>query len=137
MQWKDINFNPTHLVLRQFSALWIVFFLLLAGWNYGIHSRPTLAIVLAAVGLSLGTIGLIFPAVMRFVYGAWMTLAFPIGWTVSHIVLAFVYYGILTPFRFAFQIAGRDVLGLRRPTGDSCWLPKTTQQDVSRYLRQF
>jgi hypothetical protein len=137
MQWKDINFTPTARTLRQFSALWIGFFSLLATLNYFIHARPAAAIVLAAVAVVFGTLGLVFPKAMLYVYRTWMVLAFPIGWTISRVTLAIVYYGILTPLHIVFQCSGRDVLRLRARSTESYWLPKTSQQDPSRYLRQF
>jgi hypothetical protein len=137
MQWKDINFSPTTSTLRQFSALWIVFFGGLAALNYWSHARPVVALALAVIGVVAGTIGLVFPAAMFHVYRIWMALAFPIGWTVSHVVLALVYFGFLTPLRFVFQLTGRDVLRLRRQSSTTYWVRKTPEQDLMRYLRQY
>lgn len=136
MQWKDINFSPSTKTLRQFSGLWIVFFAVLSGLNYFVHARPAAAAVLAVVSVA-GTIGVVFPAAMFHVYRIWMVLAFPIGWTVSRVVLAVVYFGFLTPLAILFQLAGRDVLRLRPTECTTYWTPKTSEQDLSRYLRQF
>ena len=42
-----------------------------------------------------------------------MVLAFPIGWTVSLVLLGLVYYGLFTPIGLVFRLVGRDALQLR------------------------
>jgi hypothetical protein len=67
-----------------------------------------------------------------------MVLAFPIGWTVSRLVLAAVFYGLFTPIGLVFRLMGRDPLA-RRPPHDvvSYWTEKPDRADVRRYFRQF
>jgi hypothetical protein len=66
-----------------------------------------------------------------------MIAAFPIGWAISHLVLAILYYGLFTPVAAVFRMTGRDELNLRRPVrSDSYWSPKSTANDAAEYLRQ-
>ena len=39
-----------------------------------------------------------------------MVLAFPIGWTVSQVILAVMFYGLFTPIGLVFRLIGRDPL---------------------------
>ncbi len=47
---------------------------------------------------------------MRWVYIGWMILAFPIGWTVSQVMLAVMFFGLFTPIGLVFRLIGRDPL---------------------------
>ena len=39
-----------------------------------------------------------------------MVLAFPIGWTVSQVILLLMFYGLFTPIGLVFRLIGRDPL---------------------------
>lgn len=67
-----------------------------------------------------------------------MYAAFPIGWVVSHVLMAVVFFGLFTLIGFLFRLVGRDPLMLRRPVNQaSYWLPKARVEDKRRYFRQF
>lgn len=131
-------FAPTDRMLRQFSGLWIAFFAGIAALQEFHHHRHTLAIVLAALAVTLGPLGLVWPRVMKPVFIGWMALVYPIGWIVSRVILSTLFYLMFTPVAFVFQLMGRDALVLKRqPQATSYWLPKPRAQDSSQYLRQF
>ena len=46
-----------------------------------------------------------------------MVLAFPIGWTVSQVMLAMMFFGLFTPIGLVFRLIGRDPLHRARPPG--------------------
>jgi hypothetical protein len=138
MQWSDIPFQPTRTTLRQFAGLWLVFFGGLAAWQGLARGQTTLATVLAVLALTVGPIGLARPEWLRPLYVVWMVLAFPIGWTVSLLMLAVMFYGLFTPIGLAFRLLGRDPLHrARRPGLATYWTPKPTPADVRRYFKQF
>jgi hypothetical protein len=136
MRWSDIPRNPSGRLLRQFAGLWLLFFGGLACWH-GL-ARHRVGLALAALALAVGLLGLLWPRAVRPVFVAWMVLAFPVGWAVAYALLAVVFYGIFTPLGLGFRLAGRDVLGLRRPAGrESYWWPKPAADGVASYFRQF
>jgi len=124
-------------MLRQFAVLGLVFFGGLAVWRtwHGQSGDWTIAIAIAAV--LIGGAGLIAPAVLRPIYMGWMILAFPIGWTVSRIALALMFFLMFTGVAVVFRLIGRDALRLRRPKGDTYWVPKSTPHAGEEYLRQY
>jgi hypothetical protein len=131
-------FNPTDRMLKQFSGMWILFFGAIAAWQQFRHERQVLALVLALLAVTLGPLGIARPRAMRRVFVAWMALAFPIGWLVSKVVLAVMFYAVFTPMAWAFKLSGRDALQLKRqPDATTYWQTKPTTVDASRYLRQF
>ncbi|MCX8107631.1 MAG: SxtJ family membrane protein [Verrucomicrobiae bacterium] len=138
MQWTDIQRNPARSTLRQFAALWIVFFGLLAAYHGLYRNRPVLGFVLAFGGLVPGCLGLIAPAMIRPIYVGWMILAYPLGWAISHLMLLVMFFGVITPLAIAMRIRGRDPLRRKAMPGQqSYWLPKNMPADPRRYFRQY
>jgi len=125
-------------MLRQFAGIWILFFGAIAAWQNVHHHRPAAAIALAILSVTVGPLGLVWPRAIRPLFIGWMALAYPIGWTVSRIVLGGIFYGLFTPLAWAFRIAGRDELGLKpQPGAASYWISRPPATDRARYLRQF
>ncbi len=103
-------------MLRQFAGLWLACFGGLALWHGLVRGQMFAATGFAILALTLGPIGLVRPNWIKAVYVAWMVLAFPIGWTVSQLVLALIYFGLFTPLALVFRLLGRDPLNrARRP----------------------
>jgi hypothetical protein len=136
MQWSDVVAVPKPKVLRQFAGLWLVFFLGIAAWraSHGQTGMKTDAVAL--LGVVVGVAGLVAPAVVRYIYTAWMIAAFPIGWTVSRVVLGVVFYVIFTPVSWIFKVIGRDVLVVRKPRVASYWTVKSRASNSEEYFRQ-
>lgn len=138
MKWSDIQFNPTPKVLRQFAAAWLVFLLAWAAYQGLARDHQTAALVLSALAIVVGGVGLIWPTVVRWIYVGSTLLAFPVGWVVSQLMLAVMFYVVITPLALFFRLRGRDLLR-REPPGncESCWTPKSLPNDVRRYFRQY
>lgn len=110
MRWSDIQFDPTRKTLRQFAGLWLAFVGMLALWHGLARGRIVLALVLGLLASVVGVLGLIRPEWMRFIYVGWMVLAFPIGWTISQVMLVVMFFGLFVPIGLAFRLLGRDPL---------------------------
>ena len=138
MRWSDIPFDPPRATLRQFAGLWLIFFGGLALWEGWVRSHTGLASLWAVLALTIGPLGLIRPGWIRPIYVGWMILAFPIGWTVSQVMLALMFYGLFMPIGLLFRLLGRDPLHrARRPGVESYWTPKPAPAGPKSYFRQF
>ncbi len=138
MRWSDMPIDPSRRTLRQFAGLWVLFFGGLACWQGLGRGHTGTAAVLAALALTVGPAGLVRPRAVRWVYVGWMVLALPVGWTVSRLLLAAVFYGVVTPLGLALRLAGRDPLARRRrPDGSTYWESRPAASDARSYLRQF
>ena len=138
MDWSIVKAEPSHRVLRQFSGIWLVLFLGIAAENQFLKSRPTAALVCAVLVGIVGVVGLVRPPLVRWVYSGSMVVAFPIGWCVSNLLLAVLYFGVITPIGLLRRWCGHDELGLRPdPTRKSFWDPKPGPREVSSYFRQY
>jgi hypothetical protein len=85
----------------------------------------------------MGLAGLARPSLLRWLFVGWMKVAFPLNWIVSELVLALIFYVVLTPLALFFRLVGRDALDLKVSAGRaSYWVPKPPASDVRRYFRQ-
>lgn len=138
MNWSDVSFAPPGRTLRQFAGIWTCFFGALALNQWLRHDAAGAGLALAALALTVGPLGLWRPQVVRPVYVGLMVLTFPVGWVVSRIILAVLFYGVFTPVGLLFRLMGRDALGLRRRPGKATyWVDKPAPADVGSYFRQF
>ncbi|HEX5068649.1 MAG TPA: SxtJ family membrane protein [Vicinamibacterales bacterium] len=137
MQWSDVTKAPPEKMLRQFAGLSLVVFGGLAAWRFWHGQTGVLTIGLAVAAGVIGITGLIRPAAVRPIYTGWMIVAFPIGWTVSHIALGAVFYVVFTFVGLVFRLMGRDTLHLRRVQSGSYWTSKHAVRAGEDYLRQY
>ena len=108
----EINKHPSNRELRQFAGIgWPIFCGLLGAWRVYGSGDWTLAGIIWSLGVLGAVVGWLRPAWVRPVFVGWMYAVFPIGWTVSHLVLAVIYFLILTP------IGTRGTLVPARPAG--------------------
>jgi hypothetical protein len=123
-------------LLRQFAALCVLVFGGLSLINLiGRHRSTTAAIfaVLAAVGIA----GLVRPRAIRSTFFLTMTVTKPIGWGISQVLLAAIFYLVFTPLAVVFRMTGRDPLCRARKTESSTyWRTRTQPSDVRDYLYQ-
>jgi len=68
---------------------------------------------------------------------AWVTLTYPLGWLLSHIVLALVYHGVFTPIGVIQRAFGRDAMRRRfDPGAESYWIERDPKRDAKSYFKQ-
>ncbi len=139
MSVVQINRDPTPRELRQFGWIWMAFvtFFGAVAW-FKLHNPP-LARGLWAAAIVVPLIGWAVPSIMRLVFVGMSFLAWPIGFVVSHVVLAGVYYLVLTPIGLLMRLFGYDSM---KKTFDreaaSYWVPRSTVGvDAKRHFRQF
>ena len=137
MAMIEINWRPSLRELRAFAAIWLVFFGLIGVWFYLRDGSPRVYGVLWAMAGTGGLLGLLVPGWLRPVYITWMCAAFPIGWFISHLILAVVYFGLLLPIGLVLRLSGYDPMH-RKPDGKaaSYWSRRTQATDIKRYFRQ-
>jgi len=137
MQWSDVSLQPAPRLLRQFAALWIALFMALAAMNVFWRVEPRRAVAFTVIAMAVGLPGLARPLAIRWIYVGWMIVAFPIGWTVSQLVMTVLFYGLFTPISFVFRLAGRDALERRSRHGmQSYWVKRAMSEDLRSYFRQ-
>jgi len=134
----DINWNPSKKELKVFSLLLIVFFAIVAWLAHGKGASIETTSLIAGGGAIVGIAGVLSPAFIRVVYVVWMAAVFPIGFVVSNVVLAVVFYGVVWPIGLLTKLTDRNALqsGLDRET-KTYWNVRQSVKDPRRYFRQY
>ena len=133
-----IDRHPTSPQLRTFGRLLAIFvpvFGALVWWRTGrVESGATIWVA----GGVLTAVYWLAPPIRRPIYVGWMYAAFPIGWVISHLLMAIIYYVVITPIGMVMRATGRDPL-LRRfdRSARTYWAPHEPPGDVGRYFRQY
>ena len=134
----EIKRNPTVKDLRWFGILLAAFVILvgaIARWKF---ERPVPAQAIWTVGAVIVGVYAAIPSLRRWIYLGWLYAVFPIGWTVSHVLLAAIYFLVVTPIGFLLRLIKGDPLE-RAPdrSATTYWAERPKATDMRRYFRQF
>jgi hypothetical protein len=80
---------------------------------------------------------LAIPHVRKPIYVSWMYAVMPIGVVVSYLVLAAIYFLILTPMGFVRRMFGDPLQRRFDRQAVTYWSPSRSRNDKRDYLRQF
>ena len=134
----EINANPSRRDLLWFGLLLPVFFAIVGVLVWRRTGSLTAGTILWAVGGTVSTLFALWPASRRRIYVGWMYAVYPIGWTVSHLLLGVVYFVVITPIGLALRFLRRDPLERRFDGGATTyWVRHNPAGRIERYLRQF
>jgi hypothetical protein len=132
-----IDRNPSRRQLAVFGVAWLVAFAALGGMALSQNGLSAAAVIWTAAVLIPG-IGWLVPSFMRIVYLGMAYLTFPFGLAVSFVILAAIYYTVLTPIGLLMRLVGYDPMCRRRDANAaSYWTSREPVDDVRRYFRQF
>ena len=138
MALTAINRNPAAADLRSFGRL-LGPFVAVAGGILAARSGSLRAgLIVWGVGGALTLVYLAAPGARRAIFLGWTYVTYPIGWLISHTVMAAVYFLVFAPIGFLLRRLGRDLLDRRiEPTADSYWVAREPEPGADRYFRQF
>ena len=122
--------------LRQFAFLVGGIFAVLGFWSWWKEAHLYPAFLTAAA--FLGVPGILFPAVLKPVYLAWMGLALILGAVMSRVILTVTYFIVLTPIALVMRLGGHRFLDLKYPDpAASYWIKRKEPQTNESYEKQF
>ena len=139
MALVSLNLQPSDKQLRDFGLIALCMcgvIGLLLFWLDKI--QLTGLIVFCLIGIVIFSLSRISTALIKPVYQGMMIVTFPIGWVVSHVMMALFYYGIVTLIAIVFKIIGRDPLCRKyQPEAESYWIPYQKSRSPKHYFHQF
>jgi hypothetical protein len=135
----EIPWHPSTRSLRQFAGIWFPLFAALAGSLVGRWTGAWSAVQVAWVACAgVSMLGLLWPPGIRPVFLGLLLLTYPIGWVVSHVLLAAIFMLVFLPIGLVHRLRGRDALRLRPPPpGSSLWTTVEPVQDPAHYTRPY
>lgn len=138
MSLIELKTDPSRRDLRLFACLWCPLFCGALGLVLARHGSGTAATVTWVLGAAILGLGAAEPRLVRPVFLGLIYLTAPIGWVVSHAVLAVVYYLVVTPIGMLLRITGRDPMARRfEREAPSYWTPAEGDKPPERYFHQF
>lgn len=111
--------RPQKKDLRNLGLVFLVALGLIGGFMIWRH-RPW-GPYLLGLGVFLGLWGLIWPAGLKPIHRAWLSLAIVMGAVVSRLLLTVLFYVTITPIGLIMRLLGKDLLDLKRDARVSYW----------------
>jgi hypothetical protein len=102
------------------------------GWNLSVP------LILGGVGAGAGAVFYAIPAIARPFYVVWYFVACCIGFVVGNMLVAAVFYIVVTGLGLVMRVFGRRALRKSADRGASTyWLDAAPKPAPARYFRQF
>ena len=143
----EINFRPDERTLRQFGWIALCGFGLLAlcAWNGWLVFRHGLGAWREAVTLGLAVLGalsalfsLVFPKANAPLFVGLSIVAFPIGFVLSYVIMATLFYVVIAPVGAVMRLFGLDPMDRRLlPKAPTYWLDARPPRPKADYFKQF
>jgi hypothetical protein len=122
---------------REFGLIVGGVLTLLSCWWLYRGKFPTLSHITLLLGGLLVLLGLGFPKALVWPNRAWMALAGVLSFVTTRILLAFVFFVIVTPIGFVKRLFGWDPLHRRAGSSDSYWRPYSERQRNPRHYEKM
>jgi protein-S-isoprenylcysteine O-methyltransferase Ste14 len=146
-QMVELNLRPDARTLRQFGWIALVGFGLLAllawnGWLVFAHldqgAREPVALGLAALAGVSALFSLVWPNANLPLYAGLTIVAFPIGFVLSYVIMASLFYVVIAPVGFLLRLIGKDPMDRRfLPAAKTYWLDARPERSRESYFKQF
>lgn len=138
MALVSLNLKPKKKILKDFGDVGMAMLIvigLIFFWRNIVEIRGL--VVFCLVGLGLYTASRISTALVKPIYLTLIVVTFPIGWLISHLVMAIFYYGIITPVALFFKLKKRDALYRSYdPKATTYWFDHDKKRTQKDYFNQ-
>jgi len=135
----EIDWNPKSKQLQNFGKIALAASVIISLLLYllkGVAIQWLL--IICAFGFMVFIISMISLKLTKIIYLGMILLTMPIGWVVSFILMAAVYFLMLAPLGLIFRLIGRDPLCRRfDPTAESYWMSRRPPKGLEQYFHQF
>jgi hypothetical protein len=122
--------------LRYFGlslAALLIAFAAIAHWKW---QSPTVAGVLLGLAVVLLVVYYAVSATRRPIYRAFRTLTYPIQFFMTTVILAIVYFGIVTPIGLMLRLRGIGIRA-RDEVKESHWVARQETSEPSSYFNTY
>ena len=113
------NKLPTN---RNFGIVFFLFFLLVSLWQFS--NDKTLSYWFIIISIIFLILGLLNAKILTPINKTWIKFGEILGSIVSPIVMAIIFFGIVTPIGLFLKLIGKDVLKLKQDKKNTYWIEK-------------
>ena len=118
---------------RSFGIVFFVVFLIISIWP--LLDEKELRYWSLIVSIIFLILGILKSNILTPLNKAWFKFGILLGHIISPIIMAFIFFLIVTPISFIMKIFGKDILNLKKNNNSSYWIKKDKQSDSMR--KQF
>lgn len=122
---------------REFGLVVGGVFVLLAGWWLYRGKFTSAAHVILPLGSLLVLLGLVWPRALVLPNRGWMLLAEGLSFVTTRIILAVVFFLVVTPIGLVKRLSGWDPLSRRSARSSSYWKPYSERQRNPRHYEKM
>jgi len=134
----EIKWRPSTKELRVFAVLLVIFAGIVAWVLASRFAAPVTGRWVLGVAAVVAVLGLTVPRLIWPLYVVWMAATLPVGWVVSHVVMAAVFYLVITPIGLIMRVCGRDPMERQfDKEASTYWKRRPERSETRRYFRQF
>jgi hypothetical protein len=108
--------------------------------GYAVYSKgaPSIALAIWSVGTAVSLLFALVRPLRAAIFRVWMYAVFPIGWTVTHLIMALLFFAVITPAGLVLRMFGRDALSRRFDSNArSYWVERRQPSSIERYFHQY
>jgi len=107
----EVNIDSSAKELRKFGITMTVAFAVIATITI-LNDKSIYPVFLVLSGV-FGFLGLLQLGLLKYVHKWWMVLAHIMGHIITTLILAVLFYFILTPIGFVIKVCGKDIFDLK------------------------
>jgi hypothetical protein len=123
---------------REFGLIVGGMLLLLSSWWIYRGKLHHVTQITLPAGAVLVLLGIVAPRVLFYPNKAWMAFAEALSFVSTRVILAFVYFVVITPIGIIKRMTGWDPLNRRAAPRESYWQPYSERQrDPRHYEKMF
>ena len=139
MALVSLNLKPSEKQLREFGEIALCMCNIVGLLLMWIAALPVKAFILFCIcGVAVFGLSRISVKLVRPIYLGLIVLTFPIGWVISHALMAIFYYVVIGGVGLIFKLLKRDPLNRRyEPQTPSYWIPHRHNRSAKDYFHQF
>ncbi len=135
----SIQRDPSETEIRWFGLILTLFGLFVGAvthFKFGVTFET--ALLIAGIALLAGLIYTIAVPWRRRIYVAWQHVLFPVGWTISTLLLVVVYLVVLTPTGLLLRMTGKGGI-VRAPDAsvETYWSRRPAVAGREKYFNQY
>ena len=118
---------------RSFGIVFFVVFLIISIWP--LLDEKELRYWSLIVSIIFLILGILKSNILTPLNKVWFKFGILLGNIISPIIMAFVFFLVVTPISLIMKIFGKDILNLKKNKNSSYWIKKDKQSDSMR--KQF
>ena len=132
MKYSELEF-PSN---RKFG-FFFTFMLFIAAGYFFVSEHIITAYVFIALAAMFLIITIVNADILFFLNKLWMQFGYLIGMIISPIILAIIFFALVTPYSLVMRIFGRDELRLKLLKRDSYWKSREQIVPQTNFKQQF